>query len=192
MNKKIGIRLFKRALNDRGLYLSQDGFFSNGHWAVRDFLLKQRVDKRVDLKINGVVGNLIDLLEIKELVSEEPWILNENITRKIIREVSFYDDLKLIESKEYPDFYELDNVIDEVKNKFLINRVYYYFISQVLPLSKIIARVVKRTSYLIYDGKEEFHDQDYDLIFLWFAKCPSGYYEDLKSVLGVCMPAMKR
>jgi hypothetical protein len=192
MNKKIGARMFKKVLNGCGLYLTEDGFFSNGHWAVRDFLLRQRIDKRVDLKVDKVVGNLIDILTIKELITQEPWVLNENITRKVIREVSFYDDIKLIESKEFTGFYELDNIIDEVKDKFLLNKTYYEFISQVLPLSNIVARVIKRISYLVYDGKEAFHDQDYDLIFLWYPKYPKGYYDDLKSVLGVCMPAMKR
>jgi len=190
MSKKIGIRLFKRALNGRGLYVTEDGFLSNSHWAVRDFLLKQRVDKKVDLKINGTVGKLIDLLEIKELVSEKPWILNENIIERIEREVCFYDDLKLIKSKEYHDFYELDNIIDEVRNKFLINKTYYDFISQVLPLSKIVTRIIKITSYLVYDGKEEIYDQDYDLLFLWFPKYST--YDDLKSILGACMPAFKK
>jgi len=184
---KVGIRMFKKALNGCDLYLSEDGFLSNGHWAVRDFLLKQAVDKKVDLKTDKKVSKLIDMLEIKEFISTEPWVLNKNVIEKVIREVSFYDNFRLIESKEFKGFYELDNIIEEVKNKFLINKVYYDFLSQVLSLAKMVARVVKRTSYLIYDNKEEFYNLDYDLIFFWFPKY--SLYDDLKSVLAVCMPA---
>jgi hypothetical protein len=189
MVKKIGIRMFKKALNGRGLYLTEDHYFSNGHWAVRDFLLKDRVDKRVNLEPIKTVGSLLEILTIKELVTQEPWVLGKDI--KVVREVSFYDDFKLVINKEYENFYEFDGLPDEIKSKFLINKTYCDFINQVIPLARLVARVIKRTSYLIYDNKEEFYKQDYDLIFLWFPKYPQGYYEDLKSVLAVCMPALK-
>jgi hypothetical protein len=187
---KVGVRMFKKALNGRGLYFTEDGFLSNGHWAIRDFLLKQAINKKIDLRTDKIVSELINMLEIKELVSNGPWVMNKNIMERVVKEVNFYDNFKLVESKKYAGFYELDNIIEDVKDKFLINKTYYDFISQIIPLSRCVARVVKRTSYLIYDDKEEFYNQDYDLIFFWYPKY--SIYDDLKSVLAVCMPALKR
>jgi hypothetical protein len=188
MVKKVGIRMLKKVLNSQGLYLSEDGFYSNGDWAIRDFLFKQRINKNVNLKIDRIVSKVIDLLDVKELATIEPWILNKNILQKEIREVYFYDNFKLFESIEYRVFYELD-IDKEINDRFLINKIYYDFINQILPLSKVVARVVKKTSYLVYDNKEDFYDQDYSLVFLWFPKYTTY---NLKEILAVCMPALKK
>jgi hypothetical protein len=184
MGKKIGKRLFNKVVNGKPLLISEDGFLSNGYWAVRKELVEAILDKDVNLSIAREVSSLVNLL-IVEPFTEQEWVLNKNVIERIERQFHFYDNVKLIETDKF--YMLLDNIDENIKVKCGINKLYYDFIQRVVGskgLMKVYA--IYWTIYLIYDGKKENYDQGCDVYFVWLPH----HSNDLKDLLGACMPVL--
>jgi hypothetical protein len=184
MGKKIGKRLFNKVVNGNPLVISEDGFLSNGYWAVKKELVEAILDKDVNLLIDREVSSLVGLLTVEPLMEQE-WVLNKNVIERIERQFYFYDNVDLIDAG---GFYMLDNVDESIKAKYAINKLYYDFIQRAVEskgLMKIYA--IYETIYLMYDGKKEKYDQGFSTVcFVWLPH-HSG---DLKDLLGACMPIL--
>jgi hypothetical protein len=183
MGKKIGKGLFNKVVNGNPLVISEDGFLSNGYWAVKKELVEAILDKDVNLSIDREVSSFVGLLTV-EPITEREWV-NENVIERIERQFYFYDNVNLIDAG---GIYMLDNVDESIKAKYAIDKLYYDFIQRAVEfrgLMKIYA--IYRNTYLMYDGKKEKYDQGFSTVcFVWLPH----HSCDLKDLLGACMPIL--
>jgi hypothetical protein len=182
---KINKKLFAKFVNNKELYITRDGFVSNGNWAVKKDIL--------DNALNGVNYQISKegITTIFALMTQDFMFglsfLDELLTR-VDKELSYYDNVKFKEiKKDNIQYLAVDNIY-ELKN-YAINKVYFDTIQKLVG-KKVKPRIL-RIDYVFYYRDKKWNgpikriDKETFIFFVW----TEGNSDDLSKLLAVCKPS---